>query len=505
MKQTVLTVENVIKRFPGTVALKGVTFELYSQEILALAGENGAGKSTLMKILSGIYPYKEYEGKITLNGKECQFTGTAMAENAGIAMIYQELNMELDLSVAENIVLGKYPKTKWGSIDWKQVHEEAAKALSQVGLELDTNTIVRNLNPSMQQLVSIARALYRKPQVLILDEPTSVLTEREAGKLMEIIRKLKNDGLSCIYISHKLDEIFELCDRAVVFRDGEKISEHRKTEGYDSSRLIEDMIGRRLVAMYPNRDAHIGEEILHIEHFQVPHPFAYGKNIIEDVSFSLKKGEILGLAGLVGAGRSELVSAIFGACPKSNGTIHLEGQEIQIREPYEAIRYGFGFLSEDRKKNGYVWCMNIRENMTLVSLGSMVKRLFVDAKREESQAEEYFERLKVKAPGLETLITSLSGGNQQKVILAKWLMSNIRILMLDEPTRGIDVGTKSEIYKLMQELTDSGISIIMISSEMSELLTMCDRIVVLGKGIVQKEFTKGEADEVKLLQAASCT
>ncbi len=505
MKQTVLTVENIIKRFPGTIALKGVSFELYAQEILALAGENGAGKSTLMKILSGIYSYKEYEGKITLNGKECQFSGTAMAENAGIAMIYQELNMELDLSIAENIVLGKYPRTKWGSIDWKQVHIEAEKALSQVGLKLDTNTIVRNLNPSMQQLVSIARALYRKPQVLILDEPTSVLTEGEAKKLMQIIRKLRDDGLSCIYISHKLDEIFDLCDRTVVFRDGEKISEHQKADGYDSSKLIEDMIGRRLMAMYPSRVEHIGKEILRIEHFQVPHPFAYGKNMIEDVSFSLRKGEILGLAGLVGAGRSELVSAIFGAMPRNTGRIFLEDKEIQIREPYEAIRYGFGFLSEDRKKNGYIWSMNIRENMTLVNLRSMVKKLFVDAKQEDIVAKEYFRRLEVKAPGLDTMITSLSGGNQQKVILAKWLMSNIRILMLDEPTRGIDVGTKSEIYKLMQELTDNGISIIMISSEMSELLTMCDRIVVLGKGVIQKEFSRGEADEVKLLQAASCT
>lgn len=505
MKQTVLTVENIIKRFPGTIALKGVSFELYAQEILALAGENGAGKSTLMKILSGIYSYREYEGKITLNGEECQFSGTAMAENAGIAMIYQELNMELDLSIAENIVLGKYPRTKWGAIDWKQVHIEAEKALSQVGLDLDTNTIVRNLNPSMQQLVSIARALYRKPRVLILDEPTSVLTEGEAKKLMEIIRKLRDDGISCIYISHKLDEIFELCDRTVVFRDGEKISEHRKEDGYNSSKLIEDMIGRRLMAMYPNRVEHIGEEILRVEHFQVPHPFAYGKNMIEDVSFSLRKGEILGLAGLVGAGRSELVSAVFGAMPKNSGRIFLDDKEIRIHEPYEAIRYGFGFLSEDRKKNGYVWSMNIRENMTLVNLRSMVKKLFVDAKQEDAAAEEYFRRLEVKAPGLDTMITSLSGGNQQKVILAKWLMSNIRILMLDEPTRGIDVGTKSEIYKLMQELTDNGISIIMISSEMSELLSMCDRIVVLGKGVVQKEFSRGEADEVKLLQAASCT
>ena len=505
MRQAILKVDNVIKRFPGTVALKGVSCELYDGEILALAGENGAGKSTLMKILSGIYSHKEYEGKIILDGKECKFVGTASAEEAGIAMIYQEINLELDLTVAENIVLGDYPKTQFGFVDWKKVNADAEKVLKQVGLDVNPNQVVRNLNPSMQQLVSISRALYRNPKVLILDEPTSVLTEREAQNLMEIIRNLRDQGISCIYISHKLDEIFELCDRVIVFRDGEKISEHSKIDGYKSGEIIEDMIGRHLVSMYPERVAHIGTEILRIENFQVPHPFAYGKNIIEDVSFSLKKGEILGLGGLVGAGRSELVSAIFGVIPKTRGKIYLESEEIHIKEPEEAIAHGFGFLSEDRKKNGFIWSMNIRENMTLVNLQHMVNRMFVDEKLEKKKAEEFFDKLSVKAPGLETMITSLSGGNQQKVILAKWLMCNIKVLMLDEPTRGIDVGTKYEIYKIMQELTGQGISIIMISSEMPELLAMCDRILVLGKGRVQKEFARGEADEVKLLQAASGT
>lgn len=505
MSKTILKVDNVIKRFPGTVALKGVSCELYEKEILALAGENGAGKSTLMKILSGIYSHKEYEGKIILDGQECKFTGTASAEEAGIAMIYQEINLELDLTVAENIVLGDYPRTKFGSIDWKKVNADAEKVLNQVGLDVNPNQVVRNLNPSMQQLISISRALYRKPKVLILDEPTSVLTEREARNLMQIIRNLREQGISCIYISHKLDEIFELCDRVVVFRDGEKISEYSKADGYNSGEIIEDMIGRHLVSMYPERVAHVGEEILRVENFQVPHPFAYGKNIIEDVSFTLKKGEILGLGGLVGAGRSELVSAVFGVIPKTRGKVFLEGKEIHIKEPEEAISYGFGFLSEDRKKNGFIWSMNIRENMTLVNLQHMVKGVFVDEKLEKQTAEKFFAKLSVKAPGLDTMITSLSGGNQQKVILAKWLMCNIKVLMLDEPTRGIDVGTKYEIYKIMQELTDQGISIIMISSEMPELLAMCDRILVLGKGVAQGEFTRGEADEVRLLQAASGT
>ena len=505
MRKSILSVKNVIKRFSGTIALKGVDLELYPNEILALAGENGAGKSTLMKILSGIYPYGDYEGEILLGDKLCKFRNPSDSEDAGIAMIYQELNMELDLTVGENILLGRYPKTKLGTIHWKKVHSEAKKALDMLGVNINTKIAVRNLSPSMQQLVSIARALYRNPKILILDEPTSVLTEKEADDLMDILRGLRDKGISCIYISHKLDEIFALCDRTIVFRDGEKISEHCQSDGYDSSRIIEDMIGRHLDTMYPERIAHIGEEVLRVEHFRVAHPFAYGKSIIEDVSFSLKKGEILGLSGLVGAGRSELVSAIFGALPKQAGKLYLEGQEVEINQPSEAIRHGLGFLSEDRKKNGFIWTMSIRENMTLVALKHMLKTGFVDEKEEKKASEEYFEKLQVKAPSLETQITNLSGGNQQKVILAKWLMSNIKILMLDEPTRGIDVGTKSEIYKLMQELTDMGISIILISSEMPELLAMCDRLVVLGKGIVQCEMLRGEANEVNLMRAASCT
>ena len=505
MSSAILTVKNIIKRFSGTVALKGVDMELYPNEILALVGENGAGKSTLMKILSGIYPYGSYEGELLLGGKVCKFQSPADSEDAGIAMIYQELNLELDLSVGENILLGRYPRSALGFIDWKKVHREARTALDMLGVDIDTKVTVRNLNPSMQQLVSIARALYRNPSILILDEPTSVLTEKEANSLMEILRGLKEKGISCIYISHKLDEIFALCDRTVVFRDGEKISEYTKAAGYDSSKVIEDMIGRHLDAMYPVRKANIGEEVLRVEHFRVAHPFAYGKSIIEDASFSLHKGEILGLSGLVGAGRSELVSAIFGALPRQAGKLYLEGKEVTINSPIEAIQHGLGFLSEDRKKNGFIWTMSIRENMTLVCLRDLVKGLFVDKREENRRAQEYFEKLSVKAPSLDTQITNLSGGNQQKVILAKWLMSDIKILMLDEPTRGIDVGTKSEIYKLMQELTDMGISIILISSEMPELLAMCDRLVVLGKGVVQCEMLRGEANEVNLMRAASGT
>lgn len=504
MSNVILSVKNVIKRFPGTVALKGVSFDLYEGEILALVGENGAGKSTLMKILSGVYPHKEYEGEVVLNDKKCSFNTPGDSEDAGIAMIYQELNLELDLSVAENIVLGKYPLNKFGTVNWKEVKEKAAEALKKAGLNVDLNMTTRNLSPSMQQLVCIARALYRNPKILILDEPTSVLTEKEASELMEVVRKLSKEGISCIYISHKLDEIFDLCDRVVVFRDGEKISEHEQSKGYDSSKIIEDMIGRRLDNLYPKRVASVGDVVLEAKDFTVPHPFAYGKNILEDVSIDLRKGEILGLAGLVGAGRSELAAAIFGYGPKKKGDVYINGKKVDIKDTESAIKNGIGFLSEDRKKNGYVWSMDICKNMTLASLKSYVNGLSINSKKEEEKAQVYFDKLAVKAPSIKTEITALSGGNQQKVILSKWLMTDINIIILDEPTRGIDVGTKSEIYKLMQQLTEQGISIIMISSEMPELLAMCDRIVVLGKGTVQDVFSRGEVDEIKLMQSASC-
>ena len=503
MAKVVLSVQNVVKKFVGTVALKGVSVNLYENEILALLGENGAGKSTLMKILSGIYPYGSYEGKIEVNGQECRFHNPVDSEKSGIAMIYQELNLELDLSIGENIVLGQYPKTKYGSIDWKRLHQEAAETLKEMDIDLDTHMTVRSLSPSMQQLVSIARALYRKPKILILDEPTSVLTEAETERLMQLLRRLCKRGIACIYISHKLDEVFKLCDRIVIFRDGIKTAECEKKDGYNSSKIIEDMIGRHLDNLFPERVFHPGEEVLRVENFKVPHPSAYGKQIIKDVSFSLRKGEILGLAGLVGAGRSELANAVYGSMKKITGRVYIDQKEVEIQSPEDAIQEGMGLVSEDRKKNGFVGSMSVQENMTLATLKELKSGIFIDAGKERKLAEEYFKKLQVKSPNLKTLITNLSGGNQQKVILAKWMMTDIKILILDEPTRGIDVGTKYEIYKLMQELTEKGISIIMISSEMPELLAMSDRILVLGKGVIKGEFTRGETDELQLMKVAS--
>jgi ABC-type sugar transport system ATPase subunit len=498
-------VHGVTKKFVGTIALRNVSIELYRSEILGILGENGAGKSTLMKILSGVYPAGEYSGEILIEGKPCHFVSPLDSQRSGIAMIYQELNLELDLSIAENIMLGCAPKTRLGLIDWKRMAEAGHEAMKRLNSDMDVTISVRSLSPSMQQIVSIARALVRNPKILILDEPTAMLTEGETKNLLNILRRIRDEGISCLYISHKLDEVFELCDRIEVLRDGRHINVYEKAAGYNSKTIIEDVIGRRLDMMYPSMDHEIGDEILRVEHFRVPHPFSFGKSIITDVSFSLRKGEILGLGGLVGSGRSELLGAIFGVLPRASGRIFKNGREIFIREPTDAKRHGIGLLTEDRKKNGFIGTMTICENMTITILHKLLKGILLDKKKENRVAREYFDKLNVKAPGLHTRITNLSGGNQQKVILAKWLICGLDILFLDEPTRGIDVGTKSEIYKIILQLARSGVSIVMISSEISELVAICDRFVVLGKGQVQRELNKDEADEVGIIRAASNT
>jgi ABC-type sugar transport system ATPase subunit len=498
-----LNICNITKTFPGSVALNKVSFNLRRNEILAVLGENGAGKSTLMKILSGTYAYGNYSGEIMLEGKQAVFHSNADAEKAGIAMIYQEKNLMLDLNIAENILTGHLPKNSIGLIDWKKAKETARAELSLLGIGgIDISTHVRYLNASMQQLVCIARALVKNPRILILDEPTSCLTEQETLSLISIIRSLKDRGISCLYISHKLDEIIELCDRAVVLRDGKFVSEYERRE-FNSGKIIEDIVGRPIDIAYPKIPKTIGGEVMRVEHIKVAHPYAYGKNIIEDVSFTLRKGEILGLAGLVGSGRSELLMAVFGGKPVLSGSVFMDGKKIIIKQPSDAKKLGIGFLTEDRKTDGYISCLSIRENMVLTILRMISVLSFIKAQKEKQLALAMFSQLRIKAPGLDTNIMSLSGGNQQKVLIAKWLLTNMRILFLDEPTRGIDVGTKTEIYKMIGELAAQGIAIVVISSELPELLGICDRFLVLNKGIVVKELDKDHADEKQILHHSS--
>lgn len=498
----VLEMRNITKKFPGVLALSDVSIHLMEGELLSLCGENGAGKSTLMKVLSGDYSCDTYAGEIILNGKPVRLTSNGMAEKLGIAMIYQEINVELDLSISENILLGRLPKTKYGLIDWKRTHEAAREALGQINVDVDVTMTMRSLSASVKQLICIARALVREPKILILDEPTAALTESETENLIRVIDKLKSQGISCVYISHKLDEVFRISDRIIVMRDARTVSCYERAQ-VDSSRIIEDMIGRHIDKMYPNMlDRAIGEEVLRIEHLKVQHPSST-KNIIEDVSFSVRRGEVLALAGLVGSGRSELMRAIFGALPRLSGEVYIQGKRVDIKMPRDAISHGLGLLTEDRKKDGIVGTMTTGENMTLSILRRLRRMFYLDQKKERGVIEAYFKSMSIKAPSSRTSILNLSGGNQQKVVLAKSLMTEMKVLFLDEPTRGIDVGAKAEIYKIIKDLSLRGLSIVMVSSEHPELVAMCDRFIVLGNGRIAGELDRSNVSEKTLIHVAS--
>lgn len=497
-----LCVKEITKIFPGVVALDKVSLELNKGEILSLVGENGAGKSTLMKILSGAYPFGTYTGEILVDENPVEIHNAQSAEKCRIGMIPQELNIQLDMTAAENIMLGHWPKRKNGLIHWKALKSQAKEALQTLNVDIDLDIQMRSLNASMQQLVCIARALVQKPSILILDEPTAALTLEETHNLMEIIRKLKSDGISCIYISHKLDEVFEISDRIIVMRNGCVVSEYSK-EDILPNKIITDMIGREMDTFYPQSDKTFGEVLFRVEHMVVPHPYAPNKNIIDGVSFEIKKGEILGLSGLVGSGRSELLRAVYGALPRSDGTIYMDGKKCNNQDPREAIKNGLFMVSEDRKHDGFVGTMTIRDNMTLSILDKVSKLSFIKKKEEVQIVKRFFDFLKIKAPSTETDIITLSGGNQQKVIISRALATDMKVLFLDEPTRGIDVGAKAEIYKIINELAKEGLSIVVISSEMPELISLCDRFIVLRDGKITGEFLKNEVNEQILLESAA--
>lgn len=504
MDAYILEMRNITKKFPGVVALKDVSFCVKKGEILALVGENGAGKSTLMKILSGSYSHDSYDGSIYINGIKMTFANPKQSEDAGIAMIYQEISMHLDMSVAENIFLGNWSKRSGGIVNWKKINSDAKKYIEMVKLDVEPQEILRNLSTSQLQLVSIAKALSKEPQILVLDEPTSALTTNEAGTLFEILKKLKANGLTSILISHKLDEVFENADRITVLRDGEVISTHDKDKA-NRDEIVSDMVGRKITGYYPKESVEIGQPVLRIENFTIQHPYNPKKNIVENVSFELCQSEILGIAGLVGSGRSELVNAIFGSIPRKQGNVYVDGKLVNIKHPEDAIRHGIGLVTEDRKRDGLIEILSIKENITLAVLRVISKLRVINFKKEKDQAKVFYDKLNIKAPGMDTLVQTLSGGNQQKVVLSKWLMSNPRILLMDEPTRGIDVGAKHEIYKIMEDLVKRGISIVMISSEMPELLAMCDRFIVLSNGKIKGEFNAGETSHENIIRLATST
>ena len=497
----ILQMKNVTKRFPGVVALNDVSISLKKGEVLAICGENGAGKSTLMKILSGSYTSREYEGEIWIDGKKTDFSSVDVAEANGIEMVYQELNVMLDASLAENIYVGNLPM-KGIFVDYKKLYSDTRSMLDKVGLELDPRQRVRGLNSGQMQMISIARTLSKHPRIVVLDEPTSSLTDKETNILMDTIDNLRREGVSLLFISHKLDEIFRIADRVVVMRDGAVVATE-EVSAVSEDQLVEAMIGRTIDNLYPKEAAPIGGEVLRVEHLTVPHPSNKGQNIVEDISFSLKKGEILGIGGLVGAGRSEVLSAVFGYITGGvTKKIMIDGRETKISTPMDAIRNGMGYITEERKQTGYIWVHSIRENLTLACLKKLSRYGFVRKKREAEMAEEMFRLLDIRAPSVETMLVNLSGGNQQKVVVGKWLLSEPRILLIDEPTKGIDVGTKAEIYKIMNDLTHKGVSIIMVSSDMPELVSMSDRCLVLSNRHITGEFTGSDITQENVMKAA---
>ena len=497
-----LEMKAITKSFPGVKALDGVSFDLRAGEIHALVGENGAGKSTLIKILAGVYPHPEYGGKVFLEGAARRFASVRDSEQAGIAVIYQELSLVKDLSVAENIFLGREPR-RFGIINWEELYSRAQKLLDDLHLTIDTRSPVRNLGIGQQQLVEIAKALSQNARIVVLDEPTAALTDAEVETLFGILNDLRARGVAMIYISHKLDEVFHISDRITVLRDGKTIDTTTTTET-DEPRVIARMVGRSVDQIFPEAKHDRGQVIFEARNMTVEDPSVPGKLLVDRVGFTARKGEVLGIAGLMGSGRSELLMAIFGAHPgRKSGEILVDGKQIQIAKPSDAIRNGIGFVTEDRKRYGLILDQTILKNMTLACLRRVSGRFVTSEDAEAAAGERAATELRIKAPSVFTVAGTLSGGNQQKVVLAKWLLTNPRVLFLDEPTRGIDVGAKQEIYAQINRLAESGLAIVLVSSELPEVLGLSDRVIVLHEGRVTGEFARSEATPEAVMSCAT--
>ncbi|MBO7386214.1 MAG: sugar ABC transporter ATP-binding protein, partial [Lachnospiraceae bacterium] len=473
MGEVILQMKDIDKRFPGVHALNKVSFDVKRGEVHALMGENGAGKSTLMKVLTGIYT--KDSGSIVFEGKEVEFHGAREAQDAGVVIVHQELNMVGHLTVAQNIFIGREFK-KGIRIDDRKMNEEAAKLFEKLNINIDPTATMSDLTVGKQQMCEIAKAISHDAKVIIFDEPTAALTESEIEDLFKIIRDLRQQQMAIVYISHRMDEIKVITDRVTVMRDGCYVGT-LVTEESTKDDIINMMVGR-IIYEEPKTKSRVSDDapvVLRVDHLNAG-------RMVQDVSFELRKGEILGFSGLMGAGRTETARAIFGADPKESGEIFVNGKKIDINSPEDAVKAGIGYLSEDRKRFGIVVQKTIAENTTMADLGNYMKGIFIDKKKEKKVAKEFVDSLSTKTPGVDQLVVNLSGGNQQKVVIAKWLCKNCDILIFDEPTRGIDVGAKNEIYKLMNKLAAEGKSIIMISSEMTEILRMSDRIVVMCEG-----------------------
>lgn len=483
--------KNIVKRFGGVLALNDVSFRVRPGEVHALVGENGAGKSTLMKILSGAY--QKDEGTIFIYGKEEKISSPKEAKELGVATIYQEFMLAPHLTVAENIFIDRL-SDKGKFINWKDLNQKASEILDQLGFgEINAKQRVENLSVAYQQVVEICKNLTRNAKILVLDEPTAVLTFTEIEKLFSLINKLKNDGVSIIYISHRLEEIFQICDRITVLKDGTFVKELNTTE-VNKGQLVNLMVGRDMSTLFPSRAAKIGDVVLEVKNLN------RGK-MVRNVSFSVRAGEVLGFSGLVGAGRTETMRAIFGADKKESGEIWLNGEQVNFKNPREAVKKGLGLLPEDRKQQGVLLEQSIRVNTTLSALRKITQLLgIINFQKDKKLAEDVLAELATKYNSIEDNTSSLSGGNQQKVALAKWLVADCKCIILDEPTRGVDVGAKVEIYKNINDLAEQGVAIVMISSEMTEIIGMCDRALIMRQGMVVGELDRSELAEDRLIR-----
>ena len=501
----ILVMKNITKEFPGVKALDNVNLEVERGEIHALVGENGAGKSTLMNVLSGTYPIGSYTGDIIYNGEVCQFKTLRDSEEKGIVIIHQELALIPELSIGENMFLGNERKGKFG-INWDQTYFEAEKHMAQVGLKDSATTLIKDIGTGKQQLVEIAKALSKNVKLLILDEPTSSLNEEDSRMLLDLLLGFKKEGMTSIIISHKLNEIAYVADKITVVRDGSTIETIDNTNrDIDEDRIIRGMVGRELSDRYPARERKVSAEVgMEVKNWNVYHPVYVEKKVVDDVSFNVHKGEIVGFSGLQGAGRTELAMSIFGGSYGANisGTCIIGGKEVKLKSEKAAIEEGLAYVTEDRKGNGLILEQSIAVNNTMARLEKVCSKMgIIDTSKENAVAEEYRDKMRTKTPTVQQNVGNLSGGNQQKVLLSKWMFADPEVLILDEPTRGIDVGAKYEIYGIMNEMVAQGKSVVMISSEMPELLGMCDRIYVMNEGKMVAEMPAAEATQEKIMAA----
>ena len=503
----ILEMVHITKDFPGVRALDDVSIRVRRAEIHAICGENGAGKSTLMKVLSGVHPFGSYEGRIIFDGEEVQFTGIKSSEHVGIVIIHQELALIPELSVTENIFIGN-EVTKHGVIDWEESRVRAVRLLARVGLDVDPNTAIKNLGVGQQQLIEIAKALSKDVRLLILDEPTSALNEEDSANLLNILRQLKAQGLTSIMISHKLNEIAEIADSITIIRDGRTIESLDVADGnINEDRIIRGMVGRALDSRFPDHTPNIGEVFFEVRDWTVEHPQSPGRLVCDHSSFYVRRGEIVGFAGLMGAGRTELARSIFGRTygTYQGGQILINGEEVEIPSVQAAIAAGISYVPEDRKVLGLNLLDNVKDTIVSAGIGRISRRTVIDLEAEINAAEEYRRAMNIKASSIDVGVSTLSGGNQQKVVLAKWMFTQPSVAILDEPTRGIDVGAKYEIYGLIHRLADEGKGVVMISSELPELLGICDRIYTVFEGRITGELLAADATQESLMRLMTDT